>query len=77
MQCVYQNGGHGFGLGRKGTNVFLANRLRKIGRLPNNYTLKTDGYVFTYFKGNGEDGLHLAYSEDGYKWETLKTTLPF
>ena len=27
---------------------------------------------FSYFKGNGEDGLHLAYSEDGYKWNTLK-----
>ena len=22
----------------------------------------TDRYVFSYFKGNGEDGLHLAYS---------------
>ncbi|WP_340110659.1 glycoside hydrolase family 43 protein [Maribellus mangrovi] len=27
---------------------------------------------FSYFKGNGEDGLHLAYSKDGYKWNTLK-----
>lgn len=27
---------------------------------------------FSYFKGNGEDGLHLAYSIDGYKWNTLK-----
>src|SRR5437016_10471001 len=23
-----------------------------------------DAYIFSYFKGNGEDGLHLAYSED-------------
>src|SRR3569832_354502 len=27
----------------------------------------TDRYVFSYFKGNGEDGLHLAYSEDGLR----------
>ena len=29
-------------------------------------------YLFTSFRGNGEDGLHLAYSLDGYKWETLR-----
>lgn len=28
-------------------------------------------YMFSYFKGNGEDGLHLAYSLDGQKWEAL------
>ena len=28
-------------------------------------------YVFTYFKGNGADGLHLAYSTDGFKWTSL------
>ncbi len=28
-------------------------------------------FVFSYFKGNGEDGLHLAWSEDGLKWEPL------
>ncbi|MFO0889646.1 MAG: glycoside hydrolase family 43 protein [Isosphaeraceae bacterium] len=27
--------------------------------------------LFTYFVGNGEDGLHLARSEDGYTWEPL------
>ena len=30
-----------------------------------------DAYLFSYFKGNG-DGLHLAYSMDGLKWEALK-----
>jgi len=30
-----------------------------------------DAYVFSYFKGNGEDGLHLAYSEDGLVWHEL------
>ena len=29
------------------------------------------GYVFTYFTKNGEDGLHLAWSADGYRWEKL------
>ncbi|MXV17646.1 glycoside hydrolase family 43 protein [Hufsiella ginkgonis] len=29
-------------------------------------------YLFSYFKGNGEDGLHLAYSTDGYAWKSLK-----
>src|SRR5262245_19603153 len=28
-------------------------------------------YVFSYFKGNGEDGLHLAYSNDGLTWRPL------
>ena len=27
------------------------------------------GYAFTYFTGNGEDGLHLAISADGLAWE--------
>src|SRR5690242_17390129 len=29
------------------------------------------GYLFSYFKGNGEDGLHLAWSNDGYQWKDL------
>lgn len=28
-------------------------------------------YLFSYFIGNGEDGLHLAWSADGYRWEAL------
>ena len=28
-------------------------------------------YIFTYFKGNGEDGLHLAYSTDALHWQSL------
>jgi len=34
-------------------------------------------YLFSYFIGNGEDGLHLAYSSDGLKWETLKNGQSF
>jgi len=30
-----------------------------------------DAYVFAYFIDNGQDGLHLAGSADGYRWEAL------
>jgi len=30
-----------------------------------------ENYLFTSFRGNGEDGLHLAYSNDGLKWIAL------
>jgi hypothetical protein len=29
-------------------------------------------YLFSSFRGNGEDGLHLAYSHDGRAWTALK-----
>lgn len=28
-------------------------------------------YVFSYFTGNGEDGLHFAHSTDGYHWAAI------
>ena len=34
-------------------------------------SVKEEVYLFSYFKNNGEDGLHLAYSHDGLKWEAL------
>lgn len=34
-------------------------------------------YLFSYFKGNGEDGLHLAYSSDGYKFTALNNDKSF
>lgn len=34
-------------------------------------------YLFSYFKGNGEDGLHLAWSADGLKWQSLKNDASF
>ncbi len=30
-----------------------------------------NAYLFAYYTRNGEDGLHLASSGDGYKWEAL------
>jgi hypothetical protein len=36
-----------------------------------------NAYLFSYFKNNGEDGLHLAFSEDGYKWTSLNNDSSF
>jgi hypothetical protein len=33
-------------------------------------------YIFSYFKGHG-DGLHLAWSVDGYRWDPLNDDKPF
>jgi predicted GH43/DUF377 family glycosyl hydrolase len=34
-------------------------------------------YMFSYFKNNGQDGLHLAFSYDGYKWQALNNDSSF
>lgn len=34
-------------------------------------------YLFSYFQGNGEDGLHLAWSEDAFHWTALKNNESF
>jgi len=34
-------------------------------------------YLFSYFTGNSEDGLHLAYSHDGLTWTALKSGKSF
>jgi len=39
--------------------------------------LKDSIYMFSYFKDNGQDGLHLAYSRDGYTWKALKNDSAF
>ncbi|MBK7132022.1 MAG: glycoside hydrolase family 43 protein [Bacteroidales bacterium] len=38
---------------------------------------KEKAYLFTYFKGNGEDGLHLAYSLDGLNFAALNKDKSF
>ena len=35
-----------------------------------------DIFLFSYFKGHG-DGLHLAWSEDGFYWNALNNDIPF
>ncbi len=34
-------------------------------------------YMFSYFMNGGKDGLHLAYSYDGYSWEALNNNQSF
>ena len=34
-------------------------------------------YIFSYFTGNGEDGLHLMYSHDGLIWRNLNNGQSF
>lgn len=34
-------------------------------------------YLFSYFKDNGQDGLHLAWSNDGYQWQALNKDSSF
>lgn len=42
------------------------------------FAQQTDNaYLFSYFKNNGQDGLHLAYSYDGFKWTALKNDQSF
>lgn len=68
---LYQNGGHGFGLGLSETHKNWPTACEKWLEA-NGFTQKADTYLFAYFKGNGEDGLHLASSSDGYQWTALK-----
>jgi hypothetical protein len=38
---------------------------------------KDSVFIFAYFKNNGQDGLHLAYSNNGLQWATLKKDSSF
>ncbi|RTE55425.1 beta-galactosidase [Arenibacter aquaticus] len=73
---VYEKGGHGFGLGVFGTHAHWPEDLKQW-LLANKLIHDDEVYLFSFFKGNGEDGLHLAYSEDGYTWEALKNNGSF
>lgn len=43
-----------------------------LGPAVNSPAQETRHYLFSYFTGNGEDGLHFAHSTDGYTWKALK-----
>ncbi|MBF4471429.1 alpha/beta hydrolase fold domain-containing protein [Flavobacterium sp. HJJ] len=73
---LYQNGGHGFGLGTKGTQTYWPAAC-KNWLIANKILEEKQTYLFSYFKGNGEDGLHFASSTDGYEWQTLKNDTYF
>lgn len=42
------------------------------GPLPASRSDDDQAYLFSYFLGNGADGLHFAASRDGYQWEALR-----
>lgn len=67
---IYQDGGHGFGLGTTGTHNQWPKACEKWLR-QNKFLPQKEVYLFSYFKDNGEDGLHLAYSRDGLEWKSL------
>lgn len=73
---LYEDGGHGFGLGSLGTHTKWPEALKNWMQ-HHDYIEEETALVFSYFKGNGEDGLHLAYSKDGYKWEALNNDESF
>lgn len=52
--------------------ILLTNHLLCAQNLRNGEVL-----LYSYFKGNGEDGLHLAYSKDGFLWEALNADRSF
>jgi beta-xylosidase len=51
---------------------FLASMLASCTTQKKSVDTGGDVNIFSYFKNNGEDGLHLAYSNDGYSWTALK-----
>ncbi len=68
---IYKDGGHGFGMGNTVTNKQWPAALKYW--LEANEILSNEKiYLFSYFKSNGEDGLHYAYSTDGFTWQALK-----
>lgn len=50
--------------------VFLCSILQADESATDN-TVPDDVYLFTSFRGNGEDGLRFLYSFDGYKWANV------
>lgn len=51
--------------------------LLALGQLITTFAQKSNVFIFSYFKGNGEDGLHFAYSEDAFTWHALKNDSSF
>ena len=44
---------------------------RATERPPGDDANAGNAWLFAYFTGNGEDGLHFAASDDGYRWEKV------
>lgn len=50
---------------------FSAGALLAAAGLAAPSTYAKDAYLFAYFTGNGQDGLHFARSVDGYRWDKV------
>ena len=63
----------------RGSLVAIVLSAAPVGTLAGEATAADDGeyYLFTSFRGNGESGLHLAISRDGYQWQPLNDNQPF
>lgn len=57
--------------------IFLGRLLAAEPAGPAAGTTGDSVYLFSYFVRNGEDGLHLATSEDGLKWAALRDGASF
>lgn len=61
------------------TMVLKDNQGGRLLKLNNEFTHMPDPdsvLLYSYFKGHG-DGLHLAWSRDGFRWKTLNDDQPF
>src|SRR5437899_6061378 len=56
---------------RKSFGAFWALTLL-VSALPPAHTFAEEYFLFTSFRDNGQDGLHLALSTNGYQWQALK-----
>ena len=61
----------------KGIKLFFILLFSAITFFQGSAQNKKEVYLFSYFINNGEDGLHLAYSNDGYTWHALKNNTSF
>lgn len=59
------------------TKAFLLLFLVLSGTLQGKNREADSVYLFSYFMNNGEDGLHLAWSEDGLRWASLNQNQSF
>lgn len=56
--------------------LFLVILSIDVAQAEDRQTTDSQNYLFSYFLRNGEDGLHLAHSTDGYTWKALHQGKP-
>jgi len=62
---------------RTGYSWYINNPQAVLDEYENWQARRETAHIFSYFTGNGEDGLHLAWSDDGLSWESLKKGASF